>query len=221
VRLLGTLTLVAVVLAACHDDATPPRAASAASSDVSAPTFSAPPSTLPSPAEMHLTALLLTPDALGVTFTNAQLGPPTDTALPCGQPDPRSVVHPQARVVGLLADYLDGLGVAENLSQFASVDDAAQVMSLSRDGVSCGTGTIDNASGSTTIVLSPVQDVTTQVDADEAFAVVVDLGDGSNLTTIAARVNDLVVVFQIGSKAKANLDPLQTAKQGVDKIRAG
>ncbi len=90
-----------------------------------------------SPDVAQLNALLLVPTDLGVTFKNAQLDAPRDTPQPCGQPDPRSVVPPQARVVALLTDYLDGIGVAENLSKFASTDDAQRVMALLRDGVSC------------------------------------------------------------------------------------
>lgn len=215
-RVIALIAAVALVLSGCgHDSNRPSSAASASSSNATT-------STVVSADEAQLNALLLAPGELGVTYTSADLGAPMDTPQPCGQPDPRSVVRPQTRVVGLLADYLDGLGVAENLSKFASADDAQHVMALLRDGVSCGQGTISNASGSTVVALSGVQDVAAQVDALEAFAVVVDLGNSSQVTTIAARVDRLVVVFQIGAKGTSGaLDPLQIAKQGVDKIAHG
>jgi hypothetical protein len=112
--------------------------------------------------------------------------------------------------------------VAENLSRFATVPDAQQAMVLLRAGVSCGHGTITNSSGSAPVALSSLQDVAAQVDAVDAFAVVVSLPDASQVTTIAARIDRIVVEFQIGAKTKTgSLDPLQIAKQGIDKIIHG
>ncbi len=72
------------------------------------------------------------------------------------------------------------------------------------------------------MTLSSLQDVSASVDAAEAFAVVVNLADASKVTTIAARVDRFVVVFQIGASDKATgLDPSQIAKQAVDKITRG
>ena len=212
--------VMVLLLAGCSDSSRPRSAASSAAS--SGP----PPATVLTPEEQRLNAMLLTPQELGVTFTSAQLGAPQDTPEPCGQPDPRSVVRPQTRVVALLADYLDGLGVAENLSSFETVDEAQRVMGLLRDGVSCGQGTINAASaaesGPASVALSDVQDVSAQVGVADAFAVVVTLPDGSLVTTVAARVDRLVVVFQIGAKGnKGALDPLHISQQGIAKLGTG
>lgn len=219
---VGAIMFIALAGTGCGSDSKKPSTAPASSSNVTAPTVSSAPPTTRSPAEARLHALLLAPSELGITFADAQLDTPRDTTQPCGQRDPRAVIRPQALVVALLADYLDGLGVAENLSQFTTVEDAQRVIALVRDGLNCDHGTITNENSSAPITLSPIQDVTAQVGGAEAFAVVVTLADSSQVTTIAARIDQYVVQFQIGSKGKSGaLDPLQIAKQGVDKIKAG
>jgi len=223
-RIVGLALMIAVVGAGCgHDSAKPTSAPGASgSSDHAAPTISSAPPTTLSPEEARLHGLLLTPAELGVTFTDAQLDAPRDTTQPCGQRDPRAVIKPQARVVVLLADYLEGLGVAENLSEFSTVDEAQRVIALVRDGVSCEHGSITNANSAAPITLSAIQDVSAQVGGSDTFAVIVTLADSSQITTIVARVDRFVVQFQIGSKSQSGaLDPLQTAKHGVDKITAG
>ncbi|MGI8664366.1 MAG: hypothetical protein ACR2LQ_14325 [Acidimicrobiales bacterium] len=169
-------------------------------------------------AEAGVRGLLLKAGEIGASFREAQLSAPTSTPLPCGQPDPRTVIVPKTEVVSLANDYLEGVGVAENLSVFADADAAQHVFTLLRDGYGCGQGSVAGAAEApTTVKLSTPEDVTADIGAQEAFTVDIDTGS-SLITTIAARVDEYVAVFQIGSNGRASANQLQLAKSGVAKI---
>lgn len=152
-----------------------------------------------------LSLALLRPGDVGAGYSALQYKKPASHPLPCGQPDPDTIVKPFAGAGAQAVNDASTVVFLQEASSYTNTTDASKAFQLQEAGVACGSGPLyDDQGNAVPATFGPTTDVSSQVGA--AAAVEVPFST-SSINGTAVLVRSGTVVYTIVIQHQPDIDP--------------